>query len=422
MQSLARIRVGLTAWYVATFGLILVLLGGWLFVVIRSQITAQLDASLSAAARELSRAAEIREMEAVEAHGQVVDAVDELHIPDRLLYLLTPSGQPVKPAVAPEWAERAARRADSTGQATLNVHVPHQRRLRVYAFRFTVHSGTPYVAVAAADRIEVEDRYASLIGAFGGAALGALLLVAIGGFVLMRKSTAPVERTMEQMRRFMADAAHELRTPIAVLRARAEIALQRDRDPESYADTLRHIEQEATRLGSIVGDLLTLAHADAGAWPVARERLYLDDIALDAAEAAHVLAGPRGVTVQMGGFEESPIAGDRALVRQLLMLLLDNAVKFTPSGGCVRVDVAADGDASTVVIADTGVGITAGQMPHIFERFYRGDGAREQAPGAGLGLSIARWIATLHDAAISVSSTPARGTTVTVRFPRDKSV
>lgn len=223
---------------------------------------------------------------------------------------------------------------------------------------------------------------------------------------------------MAQMRRFMADAAHELRTPIAVLRTRAEVALQRERDSAAYIQTLARVEEEAQRLGAIVNDLLTLAHADAGEWPVAQDRLFLDDIALDAAEAAHVLARQRGVTVDVGTFEESPIIGDRALVRQLLMQILDNAVKFTPQGGRVRVDVSATNGSSTVVVADTGIGIPAAQIPHVFDRFYRAENARESAPGAGLGLSIARWIATAHGATVSLDSTPGTGTTVTLRFPR----
>jgi len=418
MQPLDRIRLRLTAWYGATFGLILLLLGGGLFVVVRAQLAEQLDASLRAAARELMRAAEIREVEAVEARGQVVDAVDELHIPDRMLYLLTPAGDPVKPAHADAWTRAIARRAGSAGTADQNVRAARHRILRVYAARFTVRSGTPYVAVAAADRVELEDRYASLIGAFGSAALAALLLVAAGGYVLMRQSAAPVERSMMQMRRFMADAAHELRTPITVLRSRAEVALQRVREPEAYAAALRGIEEEAVRLGGIVDDLLTLAHADAGERPLAREPFYLDDVALDAADAARVLARQRGVSLDVGAFEESPVTGDRSLTRQLLMIVLDNAVKFTPAGGRVRVDVSSDAAHSSVVVADTGIGIAPAQLPHVFERFYRGEGARERAPGAGLGLSIARWIADAHGAAIELASTPGQGTRVALRFPR----
>src|SRR2546426_3772479 len=209
---------------------------------------------------------------------------------------------------------------------------------------------------------------------------------------------------MSQLRQFMADAAHELRTPITVLRSRAEVALQQARSPAADTEALRGVAQEAERLGVIVGNLLTLARADAGERPIARERLYLDDLALEAAEAARALAAQHGLTLEVGSFEETPITGDPLLVRQLLMIVLDNAIKFTPPGGRVRLDVSAAHGAPAVVIEDSGVGISPDQLPHVFDRFYRGDGTRGRADGAGLGLAIARWIADAHGARIDLTS------------------
>ncbi len=420
IPPLARLRLQLTAWYVGTFGLILLLLGGGLFLVVRAQISHSLDTSLALATGELMRAARIREVESREARGAVVDAVDELHIPDRSLYLTTADGTPVKPPVADPWIRDAARRAGADGRADLERNVPHERRLRLHAERFTVPGPKTYVAVAVADVVELEDQYAALIYAFGAAALAGLFLIAAGGSLLVRKSTAPVEQSLETMRRFMADAAHELRTPIAVVRSQAEVALQRARDAAGYAEALRRVEGEAVRLGATVEDLLTLARADAGQRPVERRRVFLDDLAVDAASAARALAERRGVQLEVGEFEEAVAVGDPALLRQLLMIVLDNAVKFTPTGGRVRVDVSAPGGQSEVVVADTGVGIPAEQLPHIFERFYRGDPSRSRgagAVGAGLGLAIARWIADTHGARIDVTSEPGRGTRVAIRFP-----
>jgi signal transduction histidine kinase len=420
IAPLVHLRLRLTAWYVATFGLILLLLGGGLFLFIRAQISHSLDASLQLATVELMRAARIREQEARTARGAVVDAVDELHIPDRALYLLLPDGTPLKPPAADDWIRAAAREAVRAGRADVERDVPHERTLRLHAERFTVPGSKAYVAVAVADVVELEDQYAALIGAFGAAALAGLVLVAAGGWLLVRKSTAPVEQTMETMRRFMADAAHELRTPIAVVRGQAEVALQREREPALYADALRRIEREAERLGATVEDLLTLARADAGERPVARQRVFLDDLALDAATAARALAAQRGVELEVGTFEEAVLTGDPALVRQLLMIVLDNAVKFTPPQGTVRLSTAAPGGQAEVVVEDTGIGIRPDQLPHIFERFWRGDPARGRgngAEGAGLGLAIARWIADAHGARIDVASEPGKGTRVAVRFP-----
>jgi len=417
MAPLARIRLRLTLWYVATFALILLLLGGGLFYAVRAQIGRELEESLRDATAELIRAANIREMEAADARGEVVDAVDELHIPERQLYLLSASATPLKPNVAEPWVLAAARQAARAGSADSVAHLAHDRSLRVHAERFKVRSGRGYIAVAVADQVELEDRYASLIATFSATALAALLLVAAGGYILMRQSSAPVEHTMQQMRRFMADAAHELRTPIAVLRSRAEVALQRPRDADAYVAALQGVEEESRRLGEIVEDLLTLARADAGERPVSRERLYLDDIALDAADAARVLAGQRGVSLDIGAFEEAAILGDRALVRQLIMILLDNAVKYTPQGGMVRVDVSGNGGLPTLVVEDTGVGVSAEQLPHVFERFYRGESARSHATGAGLGLSIARWIADVHGASLQLIARAGGGTRALLVFP-----
>ena len=414
LQSLAKLRLRLTLWYAGTFGLILLLLGGGLFLAIRSQVSQRLDASLADATAALERAAEIREIESTRASGDVVDAVDELHIPNRSLYLLDASADPVKPAHAEPWVIAAAHLAAERGTVDEDIDTPHE--LRLHAERFILGDGKTYVAVVAANRGELEDQYASLIWAFGIGALVAVVLVAAGGYVLVRQSTAPVEAALEHMRRFMADAAHELRTPVTVLRTRAEVALEQPRAPVDYAQALDGIAREARRLGALVEDLLLLARADAGERLLRREPLYLDDIALDAAGAARVVAERRGVTLEVGEFAEAPIRADRALVRQLLMIVLDNAVKFSPPGGRVRLHVATTDGHATVVVEDDGPGIPKHQLPHVFERFYRGDPARGRAEGAGLGLAIARWIAEAHGAEIALDSESGRGTRVTIRF------
>src|SRR5256885_4957901 len=270
LQPLARLRLGLTAWYLATFGAILVLLGAGLFVVIGRQFAQQLDDSLHDATVEVERAARIREMESRTARGQVVDAVEELHIPDGSLCLFSGGAEPVTPARTPQWIALAARDALHAGSVQREQDPHRGNTLRLRAERFTLASGAPMVAVAVADKVELEDRYAALIATFGAAAAAALLLVVVGGWFLVRKSTAPVERTIEHMRRFMADAAHELRTPLTVLRSRAEVALQQPRAASEYEEALRGIESETKRLGTLVEDLLILARADARERPIVR--------------------------------------------------------------------------------------------------------------------------------------------------------
>jgi signal transduction histidine kinase len=418
IQRLVRLRLRLTIWYVATFGLIILLLGTSLFAVIRYQISQQLDDSLKSATDELARAARIREVESKSARGNVVDAVDELNIPDRMLYLLDTAGNAIKPDSAAGWIRAAAREAAKTGQNTVQIDTRNDETLRLHAMLFRLGSGRHMVAVAVADQVELEDRYADLIAAFGGVALAALVLVAAGGFILVRKSTAPIERSVLFIRRFMADAAHELRTPITVLRTHAEVALQQPRDAANYVSSLRGIEAEARRLGGIVDSLLVLARADSGERQIEHERFFLDDVAIDAAAAAQLVGRQKGVTVTVEEFEEAAVVGDPALVRQLLMILLDNAMKFTDSGGEVRVRVSVRQGAPTFVVEDTGIGIKQEDLPRVFQRFFRGETARSRTDGAGLGLSIASWIAREHGAEISVTSEPGSGTRVAVRFPR----
>lgn len=422
MQALERLRLRLTLWYAGTFAVILALLGVWLFVVIARQIDARMDRSVVKATREIMRAAHIREREAAGAggaagaRGPVVDALDELRIPDRQLFLFDGAADPVKPAAADERVRAVAREALTRGVADREFVAAAEHTMEVHAERFRLSDGKDYVAVTVADREELENEYAGLIAAFAGAALVALAMVTVGGWLLARKSTEPVQRTLEQMRQFMADAAHELRTPITVLRTRADVALQRERDPAAYAAALGDIGREASRMGGIVEDLLTLARADAGERPVRRERCFLDDIVLDAVGAARPLAQGQGVALEVARYEEAPVDGDPALLRQLAMILLDNAIAYTAAGGSVKVAVHPENGRAALVVEDTGSGIPREALPHIFERFYRADPAHGRRNGAGLGLAIARWIVDAHQAEIDVASEVGKGTRVSLRF------
>jgi signal transduction histidine kinase len=416
-DNLARLRLRLTAWYAVTLGTIVMLLGAGLFIAIRGQIAAELDASLSTAADLVQRATSIREAEGRTASGKVLDAVSELHIPDRQIYLFDNTARPLVPSTAPPATLSAARQALTDSIVLLTLSPPNDHILRVYARRFHSPSKKEYVAVVVADQLELEDQYAALIVAFGAAALVALVLFAAGGSFLTRKSIEPVERTMSYMRRFMADAAHELRTPLAVLRSRAEVALAGDDEQGRHREALVAIERESIRLGKIVEDLLLLARSDAGGWPVNLKRVFLDDITSDAVSAASAMASRSHVNLSVDRFEEAPIDGDEALVRQLVMIVLHNAIKFTPEGGSVLVSVTNTPQGPLLSVIDSGIGIPADQLVHVFERFYRGDAARGRADGAGLGLSIAQWISDVHHARIGLRSEGGRGTVAEVRFP-----
>jgi signal transduction histidine kinase len=401
---------------VGTFALVLLTLGILLLAALMRFVAGDLDASLRAATREIALATERREREAAATGGSAIDAVEELRIPDRELFLFDTAGRPLVPGSAEPAIARAASRAAGEGVVDDRLELAHDRTLELHAERFTTPSGHRYVALALADRDALDDRYASLVGLL--AALGALglVLVAGGGWVLARQSVAPVQRSMEQMRRFVADAAHELRTPVAVLRTRADVALQRERSSTEYVAALEALGRETERLSGIVDDLFTLTRADAGERPLHRTRVQLDELVLDAVSATGTLAERRGVTLSVGAADEVVLDADAALVRRLVVILLDNAIKFSEHGGVVKVDLRASPATATLTVRDTGVGIPPEELARVFDRFYRGESARGSTSGAGLGLSIARWIATAHRARIEIESAPGKGTTVTVTF------
>lgn len=419
--SLGVLRWRLTAWYVGTFFAILLLLGIGMFATMTRRFDRDLDESLRASTAEFIRVVRARSLA---SNGRVapMGAMTDLRIPERELVLLDSTGARIGGGGVPVWLRDLARNA-TRGSRSGEIEIG-ERNLRAYAEPFAVPSHGALVAIALADEIELENRYASLIAAFGASAFIGLILVAGGGWLLARKTTEPVERAITYMRRFMADAAHELRTPLTIVRSRAEVALQRSRPPEEYSAALHAIERESARLGHIVEDLLMLARADAGERPIERRRVFLDDVGLDALDAARVIAARRNVRLEMGAFEEAPVDGDASLLRQLTMIFLDNAIKFTEPGGVVRLGIRRNEKSAILSVEDNGIGIPNDQLPHVFERFYRGDPARTRdgardggSEGAGLGLSIARWIADEHGAAVHIDSTLGSGTRVNVEFP-----
>src|SRR5258705_6838167 len=209
--SLARLRLRLTLWYAGTFTLILLLLGGGLLLAIRHHISNRLDGSLRAATAAIASATGTLERE--RAGGGVADAVEELHIPERVLYLFDAEGRPLTPRTADAWIVDAARQAAKIGQLDLDRDVPGDRGVRLHAERFTSASGTAYVAAVVADRLELEDQYASLIGTFAPAAFAALLLVPAGGDRVGRPAAAPGGPFMGPKRPLLAAPAPRPRPP-----------------------------------------------------------------------------------------------------------------------------------------------------------------------------------------------------------------
>ena len=243
-----------------------------------------------------------------------------------------------------------------------------------------------------------------------------IVLGALASLLMATRSLRPISRAFQRQREFVADASHELRTPLTLIRTNVEAWLRRaNGSNRAYA---RNIVDEVEQLNRIVGDLTTLALADARQLRIEREPIDLNDIVRDLMAETEPLAEERGVRLQPNLNGGARVEADPGRVRQLLLILIDNALRHTPDGGEVSVDVARRNGRARVVVADTGEGIPAADLPHIFERFYRADKARtRENGGSGLGLAIAKWIVDAHKGEIAVKSAEGKGTEVSVSLP-----
>jgi signal transduction histidine kinase len=221
------------------------------------------------------------------------------------------------------------------------------------------------------------------------------------------------------MREFMADASHELRTPLAVIQGESEVALSGEGTPAEYRGSLSVVNKQARRMTRIVSDMLALARADAG-HQVPLEELYLNDVVEDCCRAAQALAIPKGVRLVYEGSPDISFHGNEELLKRMAVNLLDNAVHYTPAGGCVTVTLGSDPAWARLSVSDTGIGIPPECIGRVFDRFYRVDESRTRAEGgSGLGLSIVKLAAEAHRGSVELTSDLGRGSTFTVTLPLD---
>jgi heavy metal sensor kinase len=236
--------------------------------------------------------------------------------------------------------------------------------------------------------------------------------------IIFNQMVGRLERAFKQQRRFVADASHELRTPVAVIRSMTEVALSQPSSAEDTAVVLQEVNAESERLGRLINDLLALARADEGHIQLDHDPVRLDLLAADIVDSLEPLAVERKITLCSQKLEPATVLGDAARLIQVIMSLVDNALTYTNAGGHVWVSVQVRDSLARLSVRDTGIGIAQKDIEHIFERFYRADPARSKAVGGtGLGLAIVDWVVEAHKGTIEVESQPGKGSIFTIVLP-----
>ena len=459
------VRGRLTLFYVSVLAATLIIVGILIYVLLARALYVRVDENLQAAVRiamtSLSNdLAEGQDYEdaARSTAAEQASSQQMLAIYDRDGRLLAESGRDgdleiaLPPATAiPDGEERL--------ETVLETDGDDRHRL---AFRRVSIPPSEYIVVVGADLEPMDEELEFLRGILGYIVPIALLLAGLGGSFLARQSLSPVvsmadrarkigvenlserlpvanprdelghlaetfnellgrlEASLVQQRQFMADASHELRTPVATTRTAASVALQQaHRDEREYRETLEIVEQQAARLSRVVEDMFMLARADAGNYPVRTTPMYLDEVVDDVVRAARVVAKTRNVTIDSATVPSAAFSGDEELMRRMIVNLLDNAVRHAPEGSTVRVELDETSGGYAIAVKDQGPGIPVEIRPHIFERFVRGDPSRRATPhdGAGLGLALARWIANAHGGDVVLARSSPAGSTFVISLP-----
>jgi signal transduction histidine kinase len=319
--------------------------------------------------------------------------------------------------------------AMNDGKAFASTESSEGESLRVYVLAAQTQDGDPVLAQIGRstepEHSAMSQLRTVLLGVFG----GSLLPAALAGFVLSGRVLRPIKTAMDSQQTFIADASHELRTPVAVVRTNAEllrrhIASRPDAALSGDEAAVDDIVSESERLGKMVDQMLTLAQADAGQMTLARSEVALDELAERVGRSMKALADERSISLETRTNGSVAVDGDPARLHELLVILVDNAIKYTDAGGNVVLTVNRAGKRATLEVADTGHGIPAEALAHIFDRFYRADKARSRdsgptgpSGGTGLGLAIARQIVDAHGGTIRMDSEFGKGTKVTVELP-----
>jgi signal transduction histidine kinase len=319
--------------------------------------------------------------------------------------------------------EESARRAAQEGETlTETLDGPKGEMLRVVSFPITAVDGDEVAVVQAAQpRLVVREAVGRLLLILVPVCLGGLLLAGIGGLFMSRRAMQPVRDSFQRQRTFIADASHELKTPLALIKINAEVMERNPTDPENreiIEDQLSEIDQ----MDTLLSDLLVLARLDAGRLDVENKPFDLAVVAAETAGRFLTRAAEEGVRLEVEVPDELPVYGDPGHAGQILAVLLDNAVRYTPKGGTITISGRLSGDRTEATVTDTGPGIPPEHLPRVFDRFYRAEEARtRKGGGTGLGLSIARDLARAQGGELFAGNAQKGGAKLTLRLPNHQS-
>jgi signal transduction histidine kinase len=319
--------------------------------------------------------------------------------------------------------EGSAWRAAQEGETiTETLDGPEGEMLRVVSVPMTGAEGEGVAVVQAAQpRLVVREAVGSLLLILVPVGLGGLLLAGIGGLFMSRRAMQPVRDSFQRQRTFIADASHELKTPLALIKINAEVMERNPTDPENreiIEDQLSEIDQ----MDTLLSDLLVLARLDAGRLDVENKPFDLAVVAAETAGRFLTRAAEDGVRLEVEVPDELPVYGDPGHAGQILAVLLDNAVRYTPKGGTITISGRLSDDWTESIVTDTGPGIPPEHLPRVFDRFYRAEEARtRKGGGTGLGLSIARDLARAQGGELFAGNAQKGGAKLTLRLPNHQS-
>ncbi len=455
----SSIRVKLTLWYTGVLALIIISFAAVTYSLLLNSLKKETDETLSEISRSLADSA--RGDQGDEGAGRspddnVKEALEEFRFHDYGFAVFTNDGRMIMQTGEKTLPQEGMRSADDNRYTDVSI-ADEPYRLTMRPFHIDQHNYKLYAFRDLEEQIDLSQRIGRIY--FITVPL-VLLLAGVVGYLLARKSLKPLstmaeraatigavnlherlpianpkdelgnlalvfnalldrlDQAFDDQRRFMADASHELRTPLAIIRGESEVALFNEaRHPSEYQDSLRVVNDESKRLTKIVEDLFTLARADSGEFRAEMRGVYLDEIVADCVRSVRTLADKKHITIELYSVETF-VRGDEGLLRRLFLNLLDNAVKYNVEDGSIRIDVADN----TVAIANTGEKIPDDEVAQIFDRFYRIEKSRTSkgetfTGGAGLGLSISKWIIALHGGSIAYSHAEAGENIFLVTFP-----